>query len=306
MNESHLFRKEALEFRARGRDTPGGVIRLGGRRFRLLFRLLIVLVVTGLVLAAVLGTRESTTGPAVVSMAGRSFSALLPAAVAPELSSAHAVYLELPGGAARVRVLGAKLVEPGDAERAGLPAPKQAAILLSGSLTSGPRTRARHKSSAGAALASPREPQAIVGPAAASPVFTRKLRIGDTGADVRTLQTWLSDVGYRISPDGHFGPMTRRAVRSFQIAHRLQPASGAVGPRTGAALALVVRESAGGGRAPASIGGSAPSSRTPSRPWHQGQTLVDGNIVVVLRNEPVGGVIIRQFENLLGYRRGAP
>lgn len=42
------------------------------------------------------------------------------------------------------------------------------------------------------------------------------MRIGDKGADVRTLQSQLSANGYALVPDGHFGPATERAVREFQ------------------------------------------------------------------------------------------
>jgi peptidoglycan hydrolase-like protein with peptidoglycan-binding domain len=67
-------------------------------------------------------------------------------------------------------------------------------------------------------------------------VFARTLRSGQRGEDVRTLQTWLGDVGYPVPQTGYFGQATRGAVRSFQVAHHLRPVSGAVGARTAAVL----------------------------------------------------------------------
>lgn len=64
------------------------------------------------------------------------------------------------------------------------------------------------------------------------------------------LQRWLAELGYDVSVTGHFGMATKGAVRRFQEAHRLRPASGTVGARTAAALAATVRKlgkSGGGG-----------------------------------------------------------
>lgn len=73
-------------------------------------------------------------------------------------------------------------------------------------------------------------------------VFTRTLRRSDRGADVKTLQTWLTDVGYSVPATGFFGSMTKAAVKRFQRAHRLFPISGTVGRRTAAALLALVRK----------------------------------------------------------------
>jgi murein DD-endopeptidase MepM/ murein hydrolase activator NlpD len=72
-------------------------------------------------------------------------------------------------------------------------------------------------------------------------VFTRTLRRNDRGADVKTLQTWLNDVGYPLPTTGFFGQMTKSAVKRFQRADRLRPPSGTVGRRTAAALLALVR-----------------------------------------------------------------
>jgi len=72
-------------------------------------------------------------------------------------------------------------------------------------------------------------------------VFARTLRRGQSGADVKTLQIWLSDVGYRVAATGYFGTATKSAVRRFQLAHGLYPASGSVGKRTATALLAAVR-----------------------------------------------------------------
>lgn len=67
------------------------------------------------------------------------------------------------------------------------------------------------------------------------PVFTRTLRYGDTGNDVKTLQTWLNDVGLQVGVSGAFGPVTEEQVRAFQVASHLT-VDGVVGPLTAAAL----------------------------------------------------------------------
>jgi peptidoglycan hydrolase-like protein with peptidoglycan-binding domain len=111
-------------------------------------------------------------------------------------------------------------------------------------------------SSGGAGLAGPSAPIGIVNPSHAGQVFERVLRKGDRGDDVRTLQSWLTDLGLAVPQTGYFGSMTKGAVRRFQRSHALAPPSGTVGRRTAAALESAVQSIAK--RAGASAVGSVP------------------------------------------------
>ena len=97
-------------------------------------------------------------------------------------------------------------------------------------------------STGGGALVPPAGQHGIVSNPTSVAVFTRTLRRNDRGADVKTLQTWLTDVGYSVPATGFFGSMTKAAVKRFQRAHRLFPVSGTVGRRTAAALLALVRK----------------------------------------------------------------
>jgi hypothetical protein len=100
--------------------------------------------------------------------------------------------------------------------------------------------------SGGAAMVKSKPAHSIVTPTSSSSVFTRTLRKGDSGADVKTLQTWLTDVGYRVPATGYFGSMTKAAVVHFQTAMSLSPVSGVVGHATAAALLAQVKTTAKG------------------------------------------------------------
>ncbi len=75
----------------------------------------------------------------------------------------------------------------------------------------------------------------------ASSVFGRMLHVGQRGSDVKTLQIWLGELGYRLPATGYFGSMTRSAVTSFQATHRLRPVNGKVTARTARALLRAVK-----------------------------------------------------------------
>ena len=63
------------------------------------------------------------------------------------------------------------------------------------------------------------------------------LRMGDSGEDVRRLQSALTVAGFRTAIDGALGTGTRASVRDFQHAVGLT-ADGIAGPRTLAALKI--------------------------------------------------------------------
>jgi peptidoglycan hydrolase-like protein with peptidoglycan-binding domain len=96
----------------------------------------------------------------------------------------------------------------------------------------------------GAGLVAQTQPRGIVSAKPGAAVFSRTLRKGDHGADVKTLQTWLTDIGMNVPETGFFGPMTQGTVRRFQRASKLSPASGTVGVRTAGTLQARVRQAA--------------------------------------------------------------
>jgi GH25 family lysozyme M1 (1,4-beta-N-acetylmuramidase) len=71
---------------------------------------------------------------------------------------------------------------------------------------------------------------------AGSLAITETLQLHATGDEVVVLQRRLQQLGFPVSSDGIFGPVTEDAVMAFQTAHGL-PADGVVGPLTRNALA---------------------------------------------------------------------
>jgi len=71
--------------------------------------------------------------------------------------------------------------------------------------------------------------------------YTRDLKFGMTGEDVRQLQIYLNSKGFTVAPSGpgslgnettYFGSATRAALIKFQKASGISPASGYFGPKT--------------------------------------------------------------------------
>jgi len=91
------------------------------------------------------------------------------------------------------------------------------------------------------------------------------LQEGSSGTAVVTLQNDLDQLGYNLSQDGQFGPLTRSAVVNFQGNHALTP-DGIVGPLTWAAINKALP-------AQLPVGSPAPGPPPPSEP----DAPVDGN-----------------------------
>ena len=99
-------------------------------------------------------------------------------------------------------------------------------------------------STGGSGLVPTHTPKGIVHAPVGAQVFTRTLRRGDRGDDVKTLQTWLSDLGYTVAETGYFGVATQAQAKQFQLNNALSPATGTVGKRTATTLMAQVRTSA--------------------------------------------------------------
>ena len=130
-----IFRDEALEFRARGRDLPGGVVRLGSRRLTWAYRVTLVLLAAAIASMWVIRTSESTSGPVAVDGRTGMVAALLPAAAGAGLAGSPGFSLVLPGGRElRVTGLHAVLADDAAIRNAGFQPLKQPAILVTGQL----------------------------------------------------------------------------------------------------------------------------------------------------------------------------
>ena len=151
------------------------------------------------------------------------------------------------------------------------------AILL---LAPSPVAFARPAASGGAAMVQPTPTHTIVRASTTASVFTRTLRKGESGTDVKTLQTWLSDVGYTVPATGYFGSMTRAAVIEFKTAQNVTPANGMVGRRAAQLLLAKVKATAQGSGVVDTPSGPPPATATgwvfplqpvsgvlPSRDW---------------------------------------
>ncbi|CAO5190213.1 N-acetylmuramoyl-L-alanine amidase (Autolysin) [Frankia sp. AiPs1] len=92
-------------------------------------------------------------------------------------------------------------------------------------------------SAAGTAQASrsaQRAPLTVTPAALSTPSYTRSLSTalaGQSRADVRAWQARMSQIGYPLAADGHFGPRSAAAARALQTAKGLA-VDGIVGPAT--------------------------------------------------------------------------
>lgn len=144
-NPEAIFRREALEFRARGRDTPGGVVRLGSRWIHWAYRITLVLVVLAIAGMWVIRTDESTSGAAVIDGRTGTVTVLLPASAGPDLARSRGLTVTLPGGRpAAVSGLHAQLAGDTAIRKAGLTPLTQPAILVTGQLDPGAAASVAH------------------------------------------------------------------------------------------------------------------------------------------------------------------
>lgn len=133
-----IFRREALEFRVRGRDTPSGVVRLGARWIHWTYRMALVLVVVAIAGLWIIHTDETTSGPAIIDARTGTVMLLLPAVAGPDLMNSHELTVALPGGrSVRISGLHAQLANDTAIRKAGLAPLTQPAILVTGQLNPG-------------------------------------------------------------------------------------------------------------------------------------------------------------------------
>jgi len=133
-----IFRKEALEFRVRGRNTPGGIVRLGARWIHWTYRILAVLVLVAVAAMWIIRTDESASGPAIVDGRTGTVAFLLPAVVGPDLARSQKFTVTLPGGGSvGISGLRAQLADDAAIRKARLVPLDQPAILVNARLNPG-------------------------------------------------------------------------------------------------------------------------------------------------------------------------
>jgi len=167
------------------------------------------------------------------------------------------------------------------------------------------------------ALAAPASPS-VSGGAASGSVFNRTLRQGESGADVKRLQTWLTDAGYKVPATGYFGPVTKAAVVKFQTAEGLAPVTGVVGRLTASTLLSAVKTGSGTsdtpGLSPAGTSGWVFPLQAVSRVMPSSSWTLDQGIDMAMDNNACGanavevamtaGTIVQ--EGITGFGPAAP
>ena len=131
-----LFRAEAVEFHT-GQQRPDGVLRVDALWTRWAYWLVLALLVAGVLVTAMAHTSETTSGPALIDVHGRTFVALIPGAAAPDLQPGQTVRLDVQGRDGpplAARALNVEVADPAAIRRAGFPSSSQPAVLVTGVL----------------------------------------------------------------------------------------------------------------------------------------------------------------------------
>ena len=131
------------------------------------------------------------------------------------------------------------------AKTQGIALPPAIAVLVGGNVTTPPPNSTNPQIAALLAQIQVLQAQlaALQGTTPAS--FTRDLKLGSTGADVKALQIYLNAHGFTVAASGpgssgsettYFGSATQTALIKFQSARSVFPAAGYFGPLTRAGL----------------------------------------------------------------------
>lgn len=138
--------------------------------------------------------------------------------------------------------------------------------------------------------------------ALATRVFgSRVLQRGMTGADVKTLQRFLTIAGLKTPTDGSFGPITASNVRRFEAGHKL-PVDGVVSRPVARDLQAVVEDQTNGTVADSGGGGAfvnpmapPPTAPAPTTVTPVGTGLFGGRVLQM----GMRGPSIRQMQEYL-------
>jgi hypothetical protein len=137
MTERRVFRPEAVDAHARGRESRVADVPLARPWLRWSYWAMIAALVIGGIAGLLVRTDETAAGPAVVQAHGRTFSALVPAGVSTDLATARSFVVELPGSrASQVTVTSLRLrpATPAAVKAAGLEPPMAPSVLLVGTM----------------------------------------------------------------------------------------------------------------------------------------------------------------------------